>query len=452
MGTGKYSMTYDGSGTATLVLTPDAAPAPTPTPTPTPTPAPTGVQAIAADRFVDSVGANMHPDYTNTPEVQLWSTTLARVKELGIRHVRAAMVTVPDDGWMRGTYGRLNDLTSAGIRLTLQALPLVSAGVEPAKRDYSTWGLDRALSFLAHPEAIADIEGLNEIDIQKDWVNTTLWAAPARAWQKLIYDQAHASAKLSGLQGVIGPSLRHGTASATLFGSVKGIADAGNIHPYAGAQPPSNNVAHEISVYAPMIDGHLVIATERGYHTAQQWTGDGFWGVDPGTQAKYLEREALNALLQGAHRSFSYELVDQGTDPAQKEQQFGIIRADGTPKPAFGALKNLLALLADPGPAFTPGKLDYTIIGTSLAALRVALFQKRSGTFYLALWQEVASYDYATKKPIAASPVSAEIRLPAPPKVLTLHTPLDGTSKPIAYGPPSLVSVPDHVVVLEIGM
>ena len=64
----------------------------------------------------------------------------------------------------------------------------------------------------------------------------------------------------------------------------------------------------------------------------------------------------LEHFLRGEKRTYTYELIDEFDDPGKTnaEANFGLLRRDWTPKPAFAAMKNLLGLLSDPGPAFTP--------------------------------------------------------------------------------------------------
>ncbi len=76
---------------------------------------------------------------------------------------------------------------------------------------------------------------------------------------------------------------------------------------------------------------------------------------------------------------------------------FGLLRNDGSEKPAYKALKNLLNLLKDPGSSFTPGSLDY-VLGGDTENVRHTLLQKADGKFYLILWQEVSGYNVDSKK------------------------------------------------------
>jgi hypothetical protein len=47
----------------------------------------TTIQARGADRFVDSLGVNVHMEYANTP-YQHYAAINERLRELGMRHIR----------------------------------------------------------------------------------------------------------------------------------------------------------------------------------------------------------------------------------------------------------------------------------------------------------------------------------------------------------------------------
>ena len=86
----------------------------------------------------------------------------------------------------------------------------------------------------------------------------------------------------------------------------------------------------------------------------------------------------------GIARTFLYELYD-----FPDSGSYGLIHADGAPKPAFDAVKALLHLLADPGPPITPQPLAYGITHGGGDVRHVA-FQKRDGRYLVAFWHESA--------------------------------------------------------------
>lgn len=94
-------------------------------------------------------------------------------------------------------------------------------------------------------------------------------------------------------------------------------------------------------------------------------------GVTEATEAKYLPRLLFLYFQRGMTKAYKYEFLDLKPDPdfTDMEKHFGLVRVDGTPKPTFQSLANLIRLLSDPGPAFTPGALQYQLTGATESRL-----------------------------------------------------------------------------------
>jgi hypothetical protein len=150
--------------------------------------------------------------------------------------------------------------------------------------------------------------------------------------------------------------------------------------------------------------GEPIWATETGFWS-KPGTYYGGFGVSEAIQAVYIPRALLEFWNAGVARTFIYELADD-----QSDAFFGLIRSDGTLKPAFGAVSNLLSLLKDPGPDFTPDELAYGLSGGN-SSIHQSLFQKRDGSFYLALWVEALSYNFQTSQPIAVPSQNISLNL-----------------------------------------
>lgn len=79
-------------------------------------------------------------------------------------------------------------------------------------------------------------------------------------------------------------------------------------------------------------------------------TGNLFAGYDEETQANFLVRRHLLHLWHGAAVSIQYDLLDDyGSNPHEPEANFGLLRADGSRKPAFTATQRLCSLFAGAG-------------------------------------------------------------------------------------------------------
>ncbi len=84
--------------------------------------------------------------------------------------------------------------------------------------------------------------------------------------------------------------------------------------------------------------------TEIGWSTSYLY-------VSERTQADYLVRSAILSLEAGVQKFFWYDFLNDGTDPSQVQQQFGLLRQPDvagryTPKPAYVAYAVLIRELA----------------------------------------------------------------------------------------------------------
>jgi hypothetical protein len=339
---------------------------------------------------------------------------------------------------MRTVYGRMKELAEKGVRFNLVMSP--ASGTS----DYATLGhFDRLMSFAG--TAIESFEGLNEHDLSQ----RPLWAAEAQTFQKALYSTVKNTPATGGLR-VYGPSMGR-PESASQVGDLSPYMDFGSIHPYPGGQVPDTGLARHTEKTLVMNGGRPLVATETGYHTAMAWSGE-HPPVSERAMARYVPRLFLEYWNAGIARTWLYEFVDEGSDQAKREQCFGLLRADGSEKPAYGALRNLLTLLTDPSPAgLRTRALAFTLTG-DLTDIHHALLQKRDGRFYLILWQEVASYDLQSKADVAVPIRSLQIEFPKPVSRVRVLEPLrslEPTEQARGVGQYTL-SVPDAPLVIEI--
>ena len=89
--------------------------------------------------------------------------------------------------------------------------------------------------------------------------------------------------------------------------------------------------------------GKQIWTTETGYVTDTNIVQ----GIPELIEGKYAPRMILEQILHGVKRTYVYELIDQGFAIAGNTGAFGLARMDGSHKPAFTALKNLIATLFD---------------------------------------------------------------------------------------------------------
>jgi len=347
------------------------------------------VQARAADSFADSVGVNTHTYYSNTPYYRDFGTVRQRLLQLGVRHIRENLVTDRPD-----QYERLRTLGNDGIRPTLIL----------GDPDYGSSGLAELTSILRSElaDTVEAVEGPNEWDLREGGS----WMASLAPYQAQVYAAIKQNPALSRLP-VVGPSL----GSTNSVGSdVSGSLDFGNIHSYPNAEPPEWNLSRHFGWASRMSGSKPLMATETGYHHAFNFD-DGHRPISEEAEAIYLPRLFLEYFRRGVARTFTYELLDQFPDPGlnEAESHFGLLRHDLSPKPSYVALRNLLSILAEPGAAFSPGSLGYTISNGG-ENLRQVLLQKSDGSFYLALWRADSVWDHRSLRATASpsSPVTID--------------------------------------------
>lgn len=408
------------------------------------------VAARPADAVVDSFGVNIHLHHTDSVYYSHYDSVIRpRLVELGVRHVRDGAQTYPGIGPDSFFYQRCRDLAAHGIRFDL-ITGMDTWWGDPT--DYSM--LDDVYSWC--DGAVDSFEGVNEPDRQgvPNWVDVIRDAQP-RLWDTVKNNPAirHVA--------VVGPSVTSEEA-ATELGDLSGWLDHGNIHNYLSGRNPETtgwgaggygSLRYNLTyVAAPVSGAKPVVSTETGYHNALA-SPDPHRPAPEHVAARYFPRLLLHQFANGVARTYSYELIDAGTDAAYHEHNFGLLRNDGTPKPGFHAVRNLVGLLADPGPAFTPGSLDYAIDGDT-AGLHQALLQKRDGTFYLALWLGTQSWDPGANEELPGASRPLTVRIGTPRPAATAHLigddgALRSTALPVTDNAVTL-TVHDEVTLLEL--
>lgn len=388
-------------------------------------PARAAEQARAADSFVDSMGINIHAAFPGNSSDRNWNGVIDAVGDLGFRYVR----DIPTDP------GRLNQLsaaTGAKVDVIFQYWANYPQCMEPQYFD-ATWAQTKQLTHVAY------LELPNEPDTFEAYV---------KPWTIQLYNAAKADPVLKDVP-IIGT-----TGDPALLADTNPYLDYGNIHSYTAGYTPMNRFDGNVARARGITGDKPIIATEMGYNNGYlNDTNIYAPGVTEAATAKYLPRVYMGYYNAGIVKSFSYELVDWDHDPTYTYQNwhFGLLRADFTYKPAAHAIKNLIALLEDPGDEFTPGSLEYTINGGT-ADLKHTLLQKRDGTFWLALWNDVLSYDPSTRTDLVIPDLNVVLDLDIPVVRATTYRPnASQTAVGTILGTDSInLAVPDEVLLVAL--
>ncbi|WP_250126122.1 hypothetical protein [Chroococcidiopsis sp. CCMEE 29] len=393
--------------------------------------------ARSADSFVDSIGVNTHLYYQNSAYYQKYEELIKpKLLELGVRHIR--------DGGTRNLNGyldRLKELAKQGIRCTLSFDPRTITPQEAV-----------ALNKELGKDVVAGVQGPNEYNNSGDsnWVNTL------RNYQQQLFKAIKGDSATASLP-VYGPSLTSEDAINAVGDLSNSIDYAAMPNYYSGRHPGTQgwgfngygSLKWNVDLIRKYGGSKPVVTVETGYHNTT--SAEGHMGVPEEVAGKYYPRLFLEQFNYGIHRTFGYELINESNDGNNLYKNFGLLRHDGSEKPAFVALKNLIRVLKDPGPNFTPTALDYVLSGNT-TNVHHTLLQKRDKKFYLVLWQEVSGFEVNARQYINVPTQQVTLTLNTPIAKATTYLPNKSTQWVKQDTNPKQITldVPDYPMVVEL--
>ncbi len=418
-------------------------------------------QAKSADGFVGFLGVNTHLTFTQAPYDNYANVKTALVN-LGIRHIRDGFVPPATTTYEND----INDLANSGIHSNI----IVDGNWFPTP--YGTTKMTASMltpSLNALLPGMESVEGTNESNLNSSFKYLNNGFAQGTVnWDQDLYSIVKGDSSISSLpvilssMGSVSNYNNYLYMSAITPGPVN-YADWGNTHCYPGGNLPGytgtwnpfniawSDTACEGTASAPgMTYGKPIATTETGYEMY-----DDQWSVSERADGLYMPRLMFSHFNAGETRCYEYELFDQ---PAQAgaEAHFGMLHGDGSAKPAYTAMQNVISILCEPGASFTPGSLSYTMSGAS--TVQHTLLQKSNGDFYLVLWNEISSYNCSSSggSDIVNGTTPVTLTFPSD-KMFTVYSPNDTTATmPNNYYTASAnetsitLNVPDHVLILQI--
>jgi len=411
-----------------------------------PTPAPTSsTSVVPADSFAKSVGVGTHFSYFDlspySPGANV-TRTVGQIKALGVAFIRDGATVNTSASWMNTYWGPVKQVVANGAKVLFVTQPQVQGNWT------STAAIDTAVARLG-AAAFLGFEGPNEVDNNNTWWGGIPAYGPnVKTFQCAAYARVKTLAPAAKMTS---PTVTSGT-GASYMSDLSACSDAAAIHPYPGGKLPTSSLASTMAFTATYAKGKPFWVTETGYHTNLNGTVNHYQpGVSELAAAKYVTREYLDYFLAGVPRSATYEFVDEWNDANNDEANFGLVRNDGTLKPAYTSLQRLLTAVADPGPAFTPAAFSFTLSGTTSTTRALAL-GKRTGAVLFVLWNDVLSYDVTAKQDLNPPAVSASITLAKLPSKVTALYVVGGTGTATTVTPSTklVVSVVDAPVVVEV--
>jgi len=394
-------------------------------------------QSKDAQTFVDSIGVNTHINYFNRLYGD-FDLLRQRLEESGIRHVRDGAV-LQNDAYNRVVYGRWKTLAGFGVKFDMCFDPRGSIKEPNAEQI-------RKLLDLAGG-SVESIEGPNELDVSKK----PGWIDVAHNYQQALFTAGRQVPSTSQLK-FIGPSMAF-VKNAQRVGDISEFVTHGNLHTYAAGGMPNGLYANQAQQAMAMYGHRPLIVTETGYHNAMNNHGSQP-PISEAAAAKYIPRLFFQSFNAEIEKTYLYEFLDEGDDPGQTNQEFhfGLVRYDGTPKPAFITMRNLISILRDSSRgSAAAGTLTYQMNGEP-RGIAHTLLQKHNGTYYLAIWQEVPSYDTKAQTDLVVGAEHRSIVFPKAFRQINLYDPMEKATPIQKWNKAGRidVEVPDHVLILEL--
>lgn len=289
--------------------------------------------AVSAYSLINSVGVNVHMSYNDTTYADA-DTVTKLVTALGIRHVRDGLQPNRPD-----QIAALSKLGKAGV-----SLDMVIGGAGSSASQAIDSSRQSELDALA--PYLDSVEDPNEYDCSGD----ANWLPHLRSNDRALASAVASDPALRSVP-ILGPSFCQ-TGSVVAYGAQSDSATVTNNHDYSGGAAPEmaleGRIPGNIAIEGPGMPTEI---TETGFHNATNAT-NGQPPVSEQTAADYDVRLLLDSRRIGVDRTYLYELLDEKPNPdlSDPEEHFGLVRNDGTVKPAYQAVANLLDDISDGDP------------------------------------------------------------------------------------------------------
>ena len=410
-------------------------------------------RAVPARKFFESVGICTHPNWRS----RLWGSANWEdaFLETGVLHTRGKLGSRAIG---QSALGDLRRLFDRGVKIC----------VTVADQDE---GLDRQatkanIDFLANyvgAENISGIESANEYNNPRKRPGD--WASELRDFQKWLHDTVRGNPRLAGVP-LVAPSMwGRRTEDYIELGNLEPNVDKGCLHYYTGGRKPTRagrprtddegGGAGQYALIDAIRDAKVIApnkplwVTEYGYPIAGPGLSPRGNFISETAAAKYLIRGLFDLFAEEVERTYVYVLID---DVHRSPPRYhGLMDGTLRPRQSFHAVKNLMALFADMGRARARAELDYSV-SPAAGSVKRQLFQKSDGTFLLAMYQDVDSFDRVAGADIPVAAINVGLLLGRPARRIEVFIPAETKAAALSVANVKTVTVPvgDQVTVVKI--
>jgi hypothetical protein len=131
--------------------------------------------------------------------------------------------------------------------------------------------------------------------------------------------------------------------------------DALSIHPYTFSFPPSSGVFNNGEGYYKFVTAIIDRLKEKAPHKSNRvFVTEVGWPTSSTPRPSFVSQTEqadnltqsliLSRTIPGIEGVFIYELKNGGNDPLDREMNFGVTELDGSPKPAYRSLQQIMSL------------------------------------------------------------------------------------------------------------
>jgi len=199
------------------------------------------------------------------------------------------------------------------------------------------------------PDTLVAIEVWNEPEINNNLISSNV-AASYTAMVKAVYTSVKSGKNSDPSVQILAGAMSYADTSflSKLYAdNIKGFYDGISFHPYADGADPAN-----LAVVHSFLGGIQAMHTfqQNSGDTTAQWITEFGWPTGTSTSASTTQQQAtysakafsLMKSLPYVKAGTMYQLRNQAVDPANPEDNFGVLQNDYTKQPAFATVQSQL--------------------------------------------------------------------------------------------------------------